>query len=225
MSSVRLLIRRIRRLWRRTSRRRRSVVGAASTGAVVVVVMMVVLLRLRLPQRLAHIERVLSVGVVLGLDVVDLVPEGGGVEVEGGAVGPAHVEGDVLGAEDLVHGGLCGGHEFGGEPQLAVGAEDGEGGDVAVAGLRGVLLHLGEHVADDAAAVVLCDEEELRPREHVVEVVLHLVILRQAHQVARLHREQVVDGRLPDAHHLVRRRILPSTISDAVDLGFSGEKW
>ena len=137
MSSVSLLIRRIRRLRRRTSRRRRCVVGAASAGAVVVVMVVVVLLRLRLPHRLAHIERVLPVGVVLGLDVVDLVPEGGGVEVEGGAVGPAHVEGDVLGAEDLVHGGLCGGHELGGEPQLAVGAEDGEGGDVAVAGFRG----------------------------------------------------------------------------------------
>ena len=111
--------------------------GAASTGAVVVVMVVVVLLRLRLPQRLAHIERVLSVGVVLGLDVVDLVPEGGGVEVEGGAVGPAHVEGDVLGAEDLAHGGLRGGDELGGKPQLAVGAEDGEGGDVAVAGFRG----------------------------------------------------------------------------------------
>lgn len=129
------------------------------------------------------------------------------------------MEGDVLGAEDLVHGCLRGGHELGGEPQLAVRAEDGEGGDVAVAGLRGVLLHLGEHVADDAAAVVLGDEEELRPRQHVVEVVLHLVVLRQAHQVARLHREQVVDGRLPDAHHPGRRRILQTTPTrdDAVD--------
>lgn len=190
--------------------------GAASTWAVVVVVM-VVLLRLRLPQRLAHVESILPVGVVLGLDVVDLVPEGGVIEVEGGAVGSAHVEGDVLGAEDLVHGGLRRGHELGGEPQLAVGAEDGEGGDVAMAGLRGVLLHLGEHVADDAAAVVLGDEEELWPREHVVEIVLHLVVLRQAHQVARLHLEQVVDGRLADAHHRGRRRIPPSTLSDAMD--------
>ena len=82
----------------------------------------------------------------------------------------ADMEGDVLGAEDLVHGCLRYGHEIGGEPELAVGAEDREGGDVAVAGLGGVLLHLGEHVADDAADVVLRDEEELRPRQHVVEV-------------------------------------------------------
>jgi hypothetical protein len=106
-------------------------VGAAPTGDVVVV--MVELIRLRLPERLAHVERVLSIGVVLGLYIVDLVPESGGVEVEGGAVGSADVEGDVLGAKDLVHGCLRGGHELGGEPELAVGAEHREGGDVAVA--------------------------------------------------------------------------------------------
>jgi len=82
----------------------------------------------------------------------------------------ADMEGDVLGTEDLVHGGLRGRHELGGDTELAVRAEDCEGGDVAVAGLGGVLLHLGEHVADDAAAVVLGDEEELRARQHVVEV-------------------------------------------------------
>lgn len=171
-----------------------------------VVVVMVVLLGLRLPQRLAHVVGVLAVGVVLGLDVVDLVPERGGVEVEGRAVGAADVEGDVLSAEHLVHGGLRGGHELGGEAELAVGAEHGEGGDVAVARLRGVLLHLREHVADDPAAVILRHEQQLRPRQHVVEVVLHLVVLRQAHQVARLHRQQVVDRRLPYAHHLRLRR-------------------
>ena len=109
-----------------------------------------VLLRLRLPERLAHAERVLPVGVVLGLDAVDLVPDSGGVEVDGGAVGLADVERDILGVKDLLHGSLRCGHELGGEPELAVGAEDREGGDVAVAGLGEVLLHLGEHVADDA---------------------------------------------------------------------------
>jgi hypothetical protein len=68
---------------------------------------------------------------------VDLVPESGGVEVEGGAVGSADVEGDVLGAKDLVHGCLRGRHELGGEPELAVGAEHREGGDVAVAARPG----------------------------------------------------------------------------------------
>lgn len=102
---------------------------------------------------------------------------------------------------DGLHGVLGSGHELGGEAELAVSAEDGEGGYVTVA-LGGLLLHLGQDVADDAAAVVLGDIEELRPREDVVEVVLHLVVLRQAQQVAGLHRQQVVHRRLPYAHHL-----------------------
>lgn len=180
------------------------VIGSAA-GAVgmMVVVVVVVGSRRRSPalEVLAHVEGILAIGVILGLDVVDLVAESGGVEVEGGTVAAADVEGDVVGAEDLLHGVLRGGHELGGEAELAVGAEDGEGGDVAVAGLGGVLLHLGEHVADDPGAVVLRHEEQLRPRKQVVEVVLHLVVLRQAHQVARLHRQQVLDPSLPDAHH------------------------
>lgn len=72
------------------------------------------------------------------------------------------MERDILGAEDVLHGVLGGAHELGGEAQLAVGAEDGEGGDVAMA-LVGLLLHLGEDIADDAAVVVLGDVEELRP--------------------------------------------------------------
>lgn len=82
-----------------------------------------------------------------------------------------------------------------------MGAEHGEGGDVAVAGLTGLLLHLGEDVADDLGVVVLGNEEELRPREDVVEVVLHLVVLGEAEEVAGLHRQEVVHRRSPDAHH------------------------
>lgn len=52
----------------------------------------VVLLRLWLPEQLAHVERVLPIGIVLGLDILNLVPEGRGVEVEGSAVGSADVE-------------------------------------------------------------------------------------------------------------------------------------
>lgn len=62
----------------------------------------------------------------------------------------------------MFHGVLGGAHELGGEAELAVGTEDGEGGDVAVA-LVALLFHLGEDVADDAAVVVLGDVEELRP--------------------------------------------------------------
>lgn len=110
---------------------------------------------------------------------------------------------------NLFHGVLGSGHELGGEAELAVGAEDGEGSDVAVA-LVGLLLHLGEDVADDAAVVVLGDVEELRPGEDVIQVVLHLVVLRQAEQVARLHRQQVIHRRLPYAHHRSLSAMLPS---------------
>lgn len=79
-------------------------------------------------------------------------------------------------------------------------SEDGEGGDMSVA-LGGLLLHLGQNVADNLAVVVLGDVEELRPRENVVEVVLHLIILGQAEEIARLHRQQIIHRRFPDAHH------------------------
>lgn len=164
---------------------------------VVVVVLMSALLRAEL---LPHVVGILPVRIVLCLDVVDLVAERIRVEVERGAVAAADVEGDVIGGEDLLHGVLRGGHELGGESELAVRAEDSERGDVAVA-LGRLLLHLREDVADDAAAVVLGDVEELGPGEDVVEVVFHLVVLREAEEVAGLHREDVVDRRLPYAHH------------------------
>lgn len=139
---------------------------------VVVVVLMAAL------ELLPHVVGVLAVGVVLSLDVVDLEAQGGGVEVKGGAVTAADVEGDVFGAEDGFHGVLGGSHELGCEAKLAVGTKDSKGGNVAVAGFGGVLLHLGEDIADNLPVVVLGDEEELRPREDVVEIILHLVVLR-----------------------------------------------
>lgn len=155
---------------------------------------------------LPHVVGVFAVGVILGLDVVDLVSEGGSVEVDGGAVAATDVEGDVLGAKDGLHGVLGGGHELGGKAELAVGAENGEGGDVAVARLGGVLLHLGQDVAHDLAAVILGNKEELWPRQDMIQIVLHLVILREAEQVARLHRQQILHRRLTDANHLRRRQ-------------------
>ena len=52
-------------------------------------------------------------------------------------------------------------------------------------------LHLGEDIANDLASIVLGHVRELRPGEGVVEVVLHLVVLRQTQQVAVLHVQQV----------------------------------
>ena len=78
--------------------------------------------------------------------------------------------------------------------------EHGKGGDVAVA-LGAFLLHLSEHVSDDAAVVIFGDVEELWPREDVVEVVLHLVVLWEAEEIAGLHCKEVVDSRFAYANH------------------------
>ncbi|CAA7398884.1 unnamed protein product [Spirodela intermedia] len=173
--------------------------AVSSAGVIMVMVMMMVVVVV-LVGILAHVISVLPIGVVLGLNIVVL----------SGAIGPADVKGDVLCAVDAFHGVLRGGHELRGQAEFAVGAEDGERGDVTVAGLGRVLLHLRENVSDDLAAIVLRDVEKLRPRQDVIEVVLHLVVLRQAHQVAGLHRQQVVHRRLTDAHHLA----LPSFPSE-----------
>lgn len=53
-------------------------------------------------------------------------------------------------------------------------------------------LHLGEDVAHNSSSLVLSDVRQLGPREGVVEVVFHLVILRQTQQVAVLHVQQVL---------------------------------
>ena len=80
--------------------------------------------------------------------------------------------------------------------------QHGEAGDVPVAGLGvRIFFQLGEDVTDDPSVVVLGHPKELRPREHVVEVVLHLVVLRKAPQVGLLHVGEVVHGRHADAHH------------------------
>lgn len=71
----------------------------------------------------------------------------------------------------LSHGILCGGREFGGETEFALGAEDDEGGDMAVT-VGALSLHLGEDVANDATVVIVVDMEKLRPREDLLEVVV-----------------------------------------------------
>ena len=53
-------------------------------------------------------------------------------------------------------------------------------------------LHLGEDVAHNSSSLVLSDVRQLWPRERVVEVVFHLVVLWQTQQVAVLHVQQVL---------------------------------
>lgn len=51
--------------------------------------------------------------------------------------------------------------------------------------------HLGKDVADDLAVVIFGHVRQLRPREAMVEVVLQLVVLGKAQQVAVLHVDQI----------------------------------
>jgi hypothetical protein len=62
--------------------------------------------------------------------------------------------------------------------------------------VRGILLHLGEHVADDFGRLVRRplrargvdgDVGERGPRQGVVEVVFHEIVLRQVGEVRLLH--------------------------------------
>ena len=83
-------------------------------------------------------------------------------------------------------------HELRGDAELAVRAQHRKGGDVAVH-LGGVLVELGQHVAHDLA-VALRHVQQLGPRERVVQVIFHLVVLGEAHQIAVLifHRSSSV---------------------------------
>jgi hypothetical protein len=44
--------------------------------------------------------------------------------------------------------------------------------------LIGFLFHLSENVTDDTAVVIFGDVKKLRPREDMIKIILHLVILR-----------------------------------------------
>jgi len=50
-----------------------------------------------------------------------------------------------------------------------------------------ILFHFGQDVPHNLPVLILCDVRELGPGKAVVEVVFHLVVLRQAQQIAVLH--------------------------------------
>lgn len=154
---------------------------------VVVVVMMMTMMMVRLSfQLLPHVICILPICIILGLHIMNLIPQRLGIQIKRCPVTLPHMQRHILCSKHLLHGGLGGVHELSGEAKLAVSAEDGERGNVAVA-LVAFVLHLSEDVTDDAAVVVLGDVKKLRPREDVVEIVFHLVILGKAKQVASLH--------------------------------------
>jgi hypothetical protein len=112
------------------------------------------------------------------------------------------MQGYIIALLRQLHGVMCVIHEFVGEAESAVGAEDGEGGDVGHLRLPiGLIVHLGEDVSDDLS-ILLGDVEEFGPGEVVVEIVVEVVVLRQAPQVAVLHLVQVADLRATDRWHL-----------------------
>lgn len=53
-------------------------------------------------------------------------------------------------------------------------------------------LHFGQDVSHNSSTIVLCYVRELRPGQSVVKIVLHLVVLRQAQQIAVLHVEEIL---------------------------------
>jgi len=69
---------------------------------VMVMVVMMVLLMLLLPlELLPHVISILSVRIILSLHIMNLVPQGLRVQIEGRAVALAHVQGHVLGTKHL----------------------------------------------------------------------------------------------------------------------------
>jgi hypothetical protein len=91
-----------------------------------------------------------------------------------------------------------------------MGAHDGQRGDVAVRdAVGGLLLHLGEHIADDLGVVVGGlfgagdvdgDEGQLGPRQGVVQVVLEEIVLGQVLEVGVLDQRYVGRAEEADVH-------------------------
>ena len=67
--------------------------------------------------------------------------------------------------------------------------------------LKIVLLHFCQHIAHDLPRVVFGHVQQLGPRKYVIHVVLELVVLGEAEQVAVLHLQQVIDRCLANANH------------------------
>ena len=90
-------------------------------------------------------------------------------------------------------------------------------------GERGPDVEARIEAPDYLLLCVLGDEEQLRPREDVVKVVLHLVVLGEAREVAVLHLEEVIHRGIPYAHHRPPR-LLAGRREDAVPLGVLRER-
>lgn len=65
----------------------------------------------------------------------------------------------------------------------------------------GLLLHLGQKVANDLAAIVICHEEGLQRWQDLMKIVLHMVVPRKAKEVVGLNHQEVIHHHFLDAHH------------------------
>lgn len=63
-----------------------------------------------------------------------------------------------------------------------------------------VLFHFSQDVAHNLPILILSNVRKLGPREAMIEIVLHLVVLRQAEKVAVLHVHQVFGPSIADVH-------------------------
>ena len=52
--------------------------------------------------------------------------------------------------------------------------------------------HLGQHISHHSPTLILRHVRQLRPREGVVEVVFHLIVLGETEQVTVLHVQQIL---------------------------------
>ena len=148
-----------------------------------------------------HVIGIFVIEIVLGLNLDTSELESTLVEVEGSGVGLTDVEGAEVGVVDFAHFLHGTAHQGGGSTELAVGAEDGEGGDVAVS-LADILfvVDFGEDVTSDLVVDVFEDEEVLGPGEVVVVVVSEVVVFREAAEIAVLHLDDVLHTSTTDLH-------------------------
>lgn len=65
----------------------------------------------------------------------------------------------------------------------------------------GRCVHFGKHVTDNLFVCCFSHPGNVRPRNVVVKIILHLIVFRQTQQVARLNLHQVAHFKFSDGDH------------------------
>ncbi|EZA60281.1 hypothetical protein X777_13370 [Ooceraea biroi] len=142
-----------------------------------------------------HGVRVFAIRVILGLNFRHLELQATRVQIESCTITPAHVQRNVFCTEAFHHrsGGLV--HQLLRDPQSSMRAFHSQTGNVSMRIILAIFFHLGEHVAHYSPLLVLRYVAQLWPRESVIEIILHLIIFRQALQITVLYVQQVLRSR------------------------------